>query len=153
MTSSCLRFEIYSSSPLRDVEDVLQTSQTEATLSDYGDQTCHHDDHLDSVCPDDSFHTTLWIESVWYPDSKVHGANMGPTWGRQDPGGPHVDPMNFAIWVLYKRCNIWRIYDIRISAPKLTPIWRHLTSILFRCYWRAECYVWNLDSATKPAIS
>ena len=23
------------------------------------------------------------------PDSKVHGANMGPTWGRQDPGGPH----------------------------------------------------------------
>ena len=28
------------------------------------------------------------------PDSKVHGAYMGPTWGRQDPGGPHVDPMN-----------------------------------------------------------
>ena len=23
---------------------------------------------------------------------------MGPIWGRQDPGGPHVDPMNFAIW-------------------------------------------------------
>ena len=31
-------------------------------------------------------------------ESKVHGANMGPTWGRQDPGGPHVGPMNFAIW-------------------------------------------------------
>ena len=30
-------------------------------------------------------------------DSKVHGANMGPIWGRQDPGGPHVGPMNFAI--------------------------------------------------------
>ena len=26
------------------------------------------------------------------PDSKVHGARMGPIWGRQDPGGP-------------KRCN------------------------------------------------
>ena len=27
---------------------------------------------------------------LWYhsPDSKVHGAHMGPTWGRQDPGGP-----------------------------------------------------------------
>ena len=25
------------------------------------------------------------------PDTKVHGANMGPTWGRQDPGGSHVD--------------------------------------------------------------
>ena len=22
---------------------------------------------------------------------------MGPIWGRQDPDGPHVDPMNFAI--------------------------------------------------------
>ena len=33
-----------------------------------------------------------------YPDGKVHGANMGPTWGRQDPGEPHVGPMNFAIW-------------------------------------------------------
>ena len=37
---------------------------------------------------------------IWYyntPDSKVYGANMGHTWGRQAPGGPHVGPMNFAI--------------------------------------------------------
>ena len=33
-------------------------------------------------------------------DSKVHGANMGPIWGRQDPGGPHVGPVNFAIWAV-----------------------------------------------------
>ena len=33
------------------------------------------------------------------PNSKIHGANMGPIWGRQDPGGPHVGPMDFAIWV------------------------------------------------------
>ena len=32
------------------------------------------------------------------PNGKVHGANMGPTWGRQDPGGPHVGPMNLAFW-------------------------------------------------------
>ena len=25
---------------------------------------------------------------------------MGPTWGRQDPGGPHVGPRNFAILVI-----------------------------------------------------
>ena len=24
---------------------------------------------------------------------------MGPIWGRQYPGGPHVGPMNFAVWV------------------------------------------------------
>ena len=32
------------------------------------------------------------------PDSKVHGANMGPIWGQQDLHGPHVGPMNFDIW-------------------------------------------------------
>ena len=31
------------------------------------------------------------------PDSKVHGANMGPTWGWQNPGGPHVGHVNLAI--------------------------------------------------------
>ena len=35
-----------------------------------------------------------------YPDIKVRGANMGPIRGRKDPGGPHVDPMNIAVWVL-----------------------------------------------------
>ena len=40
--------------------------------------------------------STYLIESN--PDSKVRGANMGPIWGGQDPGGPHVGPMNFAIW-------------------------------------------------------
>ena len=32
------------------------------------------------------------------PDSKVRGDNMGPIWGRQDPGWPHVGPMDVAIW-------------------------------------------------------
>ena len=32
------------------------------------------------------------------PDSKIHGANMGPIWGQQDPGGPDVNHMNFDIW-------------------------------------------------------
>ena len=32
------------------------------------------------------------------PDSKVHGAIMGPIWDRQDPGGTHDGPMNFVIW-------------------------------------------------------
>ena len=34
-----------------------------------------------------------------YPDSKVHVANMGPIWGRHDPGGSHVGPMNFVSWI------------------------------------------------------
>ena len=34
-----------------------------------------------------------------YPDSKIHGANMGSTWVLSAPDGPHVDPMNLAIGV------------------------------------------------------
>ena len=30
-------------------------------------------------------------------DSKVHGANMGPTWVLSAPDGPHVGPMILAI--------------------------------------------------------
>ena len=52
---------------------------------------------------DDLLHTYMvpcsFVSDEPYPNSKVHGANMGPIWGQQDPGGPHVDPMNFATWV------------------------------------------------------
>ena len=35
---------------------------------------------------------------------------MGPIWGRQDPGGPLVGPMNFAIWVCSKyKPNQWKV--------------------------------------------
>ena len=33
------------------------------------------------------------------PDSKVHVANVGPTWVLPSPDGPHVGPMNIAIRV------------------------------------------------------
>ena len=35
-----------------------------------------------------------------YPDSKIHGASMGPTWVLSAPDVPHVGPMNPAIRVL-----------------------------------------------------
>ena len=54
-------------------------------------------------------------KSSHLPDSKVHGANMGPIWGRQDPGGPHVDPMIFAIWA-------WLVYVMLAASPKATHV-------------------------------
>ena len=36
-------------------------------------------------------------ESHAVPDSKINGANMGPTWVLSAPDGHHVGPMNFAI--------------------------------------------------------
>ena len=34
---------------------------------------------------------------ISYPDSKIHGANMGPTRVLSAPDGLHVGPMNLAI--------------------------------------------------------
>ena len=48
----------------------------------------------------------VWVTYCCFeiiPDNKVHGANMGPIWGRQDPDGPHVGRMNFAIWDYYPK--------------------------------------------------
>ena len=47
-----------------------------------------------------------------HPDSKVHRANMGPIWGRQDPGGLHVGPMNLAIWAV-----LWSV-DVFTPQPQ-----------------------------------
>ena len=59
------------------------------------------------------WYVLIYYHNSWtIPDSKVHGPNMGPIWGRQDPGGPNVGPMNFAIWdtihgiMLNGKCNI-----------------------------------------------
>ena len=37
------------------------------------------------------------LSEIGDPDSKVHGANIGPTWVLSAPDGPHVGPMNLAI--------------------------------------------------------
>ena len=41
-----------------------------------------------------------------YPDSKVRGANMGPNWVLSAPDGPHVGPMNLAIWVMFQENSV-----------------------------------------------
>ena len=52
-------------------------------------------------------HNVLWILLFYeiihsiYPFlvwASLIAKFMGPTWGQQDPGGPHVGPMNLAIW-------------------------------------------------------
>ena len=65
-----------------------------------------------------------------YPHSKVHGAIMGPIWGRQDSGGPHIGPMNFAIWVvaiglsqLLRRLAISWIDAVLLSIRPCKQIW------------------------------
>ena len=73
------------------------------------------------------------------PDSKIHGTNMGPIWGRQDPGGPHVGPMNFAIWgptaeiiTLMEDRDEWRA-AIRDSRGGFG--WRHHIASFLQRVW------------------
>ena len=37
---------------------------------------------------------------------------MRPTWGRQDPGVPHVGPMNLAIWGAWQNTSDFRKSEI-----------------------------------------
>ena len=52
------------------------------------------------ICAKSSFSTAYTAALIHneIPDSIVYWANMGPSWGRQDPAGPHVGPMNLVIW-------------------------------------------------------
>ena len=46
------------------------------------------------------------------PDSKVQGANMGPTWVLSAPDGPHFGPMNLGIRAMML---VWLYYTVRIA--------------------------------------
>ena len=61
------------------------------------------------------------------PDGKVHGANMGPIWGRQDTGGPHVCPMNFAVWDAAAKSIV---FEILKYAPTVCIYKHHQTSFI-----------------------
>ena len=45
---------------------------------------------------------------------------MGSIWGRQDPGGPHVGPMNIAIWVYleYVQCQFVHLSKLSSAVPR-----------------------------------
>ena len=52
-----------------------------------------------------------------YPESKIHGANMGPIWGRQGPGGPHVGHMSFVIWEINAK-QVQDLHGIKLLSHR-----------------------------------
>ena len=64
------------------------------------------------------------------PDSKVHGANMGPTWVLSAPDGPHIGPMNFVIRdpIPFHLGDIWCIsnLDDHWFGNSLLPVWHYI---------------------------
>ena len=80
------------------------------------------------------------------PDSKVHGANVGSIWGRQDPGGPHVGPMNFAIWehiqsyvCMDKLVHLKHSNDVNIFILSWLNLFR--VNLIFNCVFTTMLYV------------
>ena len=59
------------------------------------------------------------FDTIAYPDSKVHGANMGPTWVLSVPDGPHVGPVNLAIRVVPLK-QPWRIWVNKTNRVRAT---------------------------------
>ena len=85
-----------------------------------------------------------------FPDSKVHGANMGPIWGRQNPGEHHVGPMNFAIrvcmaascsylfkWYFPYRPCYYGIYSVAlwVISVFLSQIYLNFRTLDMICTW------------------
>ena len=80
------------------------------------------------------------------PDSKVHGASMGPIWGRQDPGGPYVGPMNFANWGYDSVTNILAIGSTAFIWDRLKAVLLLAKCLAKTSYW---CSITGLRIAEK----
>ena len=67
-------------------------------------------------------------ENLWYIYplvARFMGPTRGPSWDRQDPGGPHVGPMNFAIWVIILHSSFTGTGAIAV----IEPCWTWVKSI------------------------
>ena len=110
-----------------------------------------------------------------FPDNKIHGANIRPTWVLSAPGGSHVSPMNLAIRVGMSNKQIaairisWLggnitpaqfhhiIQRLVLSVAAYIAVRRDLTRVL-HCY-KLPCYVpaklayragWILNVQCRP---
>ena len=80
------------------------------------------------------------LNVAWWtnPDSKVHGANMGPIWGRQDPGGPQVGPMNFAT------CD--SLFVNRLNKMDWYAMWGGVNKVLFINFSTKDIFICENNS-------
>ena len=71
------------------------------------------------------FEFLLILTLFHFPDSKIHGANMGPTWVLSSPGGPHDGPMNLAIRVVNEMNYIVPFTKTKGFCSLFYVIWIH----------------------------
>ena len=73
----------------------------------------------------------IWGSGLCYsfgqgiPDSKVHGANMGPTWVLSVPDGPHIGLKNLAIRDIIERSHkVLKPQDLYLELYNHSDIWQ-----------------------------
>ena len=71
------------------------------------------------------------------PDGKVHGAYMGPTWGRQDPGGPMLAP--------------WSLLSGRVLTQN-SRYMQHINGVVQDCSTSNALAMEILQFCTEPLI-
>ena len=87
--------------------DLCAWTKSWATNRDAGNLRCHLAHYDINVM------VFMWHHSN--PDSKVYGANMGPTWVLLVPDGPHVGPMHLATREYL--CSWWAVWWRREALP------------------------------------
>ena len=85
------------------------------------------------------------------PDSKVHGAYMGPIWGRQDPGGPHEGPMHFAIRDIMSFKVLLNIVDGVQTDRQMGGRTGRQTELTTTEHYLNQCWlIFNCTHGSKP---
>ena len=110
---------------------------------------------LNSTCHDPHVTSFLWPYSQLtrcFPDSKVHGANMGSTWVLSAPDGPMLAPRTllsgFTSWtchgsivqprhVFSAKASLYLLWDFVLNF--MISIWSIVW--LFHCVWSKEIWV------------
>ena len=73
------------------------------------------------------------------PDNKIHEANVGHVWGRQEPDGPHVGHKKLAIWELYSWCDY--LIDTATIRVRVRGLAEYKTAIQIKLSCRSH----NID--------
>ena len=79
-----------------------------------------------------------------FPDSKVPGANTGPTWVLSAPDGPHVGPRNLAIRVVAWPMSLVKLRTNQYSRSMLPDYCHRLSCIPINATKTDVCCMTNV---------
>ena len=87
----------------------------------------------------------VMMSSYYYPDSKVHVANMGTTWVLSSPGGPHVPCYQLPICASF--CFVIHLHDFTFiysdRSPRMTywPVFSRVAALVLDQLFDKTCHM------------